>query len=49
MWTMLDLGSPIIVPMLENINSRRQRNNGNERAILIKLFENSVFYFLQKI
>jgi hypothetical protein len=33
MWTMFEFGSPIIVRMLENIISRRQHNNGNERAI----------------
>jgi hypothetical protein len=28
---MFELGPPIIVPMLESIHLRRQRNNGNER------------------
>jgi hypothetical protein len=31
MKTMFELSPPIIVPMLESINFRRQHNNGNER------------------
>jgi hypothetical protein len=31
MKTIFELSPPIIVPMLESINFRRQHNNGNER------------------